>query len=388
VLLTTLGPWPVAAAARATPGHVLSAQGAQAPAVPTLRASGRHLTLGGRTVQLTGVNAYELATDWGTNAGCGGMLTDAQLTGFFASLPPNSLVRFWAYQGSMAVDVDTHQLDWRPLDRVFAAAAAAHERLIVSVAGQGGTCDGRHWQDVSWYEGGYTQVFNSPSNTDGTGLDPLSYWAYLQDLVARYRSSPALGMWEPVSEAEASSCPAVDEPVDCSGHQTCPSETTAAVALRSFFDLVGARIHQIDPAHLVESGLLGGGQCGTQGADYQYVQASPGVDVLSYHDYGDPAVALGGDPWNGLAVRFAQAATLDKPIIGGEVGITAGPAPGCTSSAGRAADLGAKMQAQLAAGSSALLPWDWVPSTTGRCSFDIAPGDAVLTMMAAYPLER
>ena len=33
--------------------------------------------------------------------------------------------------------------------------------------------------------------------------------------------------------------------------------------------------------------------------DYQYVSASPGIDVLSYHDYYGPA-ALGGDQWNGL----------------------------------------------------------------------------------------
>ena len=94
----------------------------------------------------------------------------------------------------------------------------------------------------------------------------------------------------------------------------------AASALRYFFDTVGAEIHALDPKHLVESGLLGGGQCGTQGSDYQYVSASPGIDVLSYHDYYGPA-ALGGDQWNGLAVRFAQMAALGKPIIAGEVGL-------------------------------------------------------------------
>ena len=47
----------------------------------------------------TGYNAYQLATDWGTNAGCGGMATTAQIDAFFASLRPDSLVRFWAFQG-------------------------------------------------------------------------------------------------------------------------------------------------------------------------------------------------------------------------------------------------------------------------------------------------
>ncbi len=345
-----------------------------------------HLTLDGSTYQFTGVNAYELATEWGTNAGCGGMLSDAQLDQFFASLRPNSLVRIWALQGSMATDVVTHQIDWQPLDRVFAAATAYHQRLIVSMAGQGGTCDGQHWQDPSWYDGGFMQVFNSSSNSDGDGLDPLSYWQYMQDLVNRYKSSPALGMWEPFSEAEASTCPVQYEPTNCSGHQTCPDEATAAAALRHFFDVVGVEIHGLDPDHLVESGLLGGGQCGTSGSDYEYVQASPGIDVLSYHDYYSPTAPLGGDQWNGLSVRFAQAASLHKPIIAGEVGIEAGPGTGCVSQNGRVNDTEAKLRAQFAAGSSGELLWDWVPSSSSPCSYDIAPGDPVLGLLSSYPL--
>jgi len=59
--------------------------------------------------------------------------------------------------------------------------------------------------------------------------------------------------------------------------------------------------------------MLGGGQGGTAGGDYEYVSGSPGIDVLS-----DPGPALiGSDQWNGLGVRFQQAAVLDKPIIEG-----------------------------------------------------------------------
>ena len=168
----------------------------------------------------------------------------------------------------------------------------------------------------SWYAGGFRNVDNSPGNSDGRGLTPLSYWTYMNDIVNRYADSPALGMWEPMSEAEASTCPAADEPSNCSGHQTCPSETAAASALEYFFNSVGAQIHQLDPEHLVEGGFLGGGQCGTSGPDYQSVGASPGIDVLSVHDYYGSA-PLGGDQWNGMAVRFAQAKALDKPIITG-----------------------------------------------------------------------
>ena len=97
---------------------------------------------------------------------------------------------------------------------------------------------------------------------------PLSYWDYLQAIVSRYATSPALGMWEPMSEAEASNCSQQYQPTSCSGRQSGPDEAAAAASLRYFFDTVGGEIHALDPRDLVESGLLGGGQCGSQGADY------------------------------------------------------------------------------------------------------------------------
>jgi mannan endo-1,4-beta-mannosidase len=277
----------------------------------------------------------------------------------------------------MATNVNTGQLDWSPLDRVFATAAAHGQRLIPVITAQDGSgCDGDHWQDPTWYQGGFKTVFNDPATTDGRGLTPLSYWTYLQDIVARYASSPALGMWEPISEAEASTCPAQYEPTNCSGHQQCVDEATAASALRYFFDTVGAEIRSLDPKHLIESGLLGGGQCGTQGSDYQYVSASPGIDVLSYHDYWG-SVPIGGDQWNGMAVRLRQSVAVRKPIIAGETGLQAGSAPGCLSTAARNATFAAKDQAQAQAGSSGMLLWNWVPSLTDPCSYDIAPTDPV-----------
>jgi hypothetical protein len=347
------------------------------PYSSTIQASGTQLYLYGAPYRFAGVNAYEAATDWGTNAGCGADLSDAQLDQLFAALPPNSLVRFWAFQGTLATNYSTHQLDWAPLDRVFSAAAAYHQRLIVVISGQGSGCDGGHWQDPSWFDGGFKNVYNDPSSTDGRGLTPLSYWTYLQEIVSRYATSPALGMWEPFSEAEASTCPAQYQPTNCSGHQTCPNEAVAAASLRYFFDTVGAEIHALDPNHLVESGLLGSGQCGTVFNDYQYISASPGIDVLSYHDYYGTS-PLGGDQWNGIAKRMSQSVALGKPIIAGEAGLTAGTGPGCLSDASRNADLITKEQAQFQAGASGLLVWNWVPTLSSPCSYDVAPTDPMM----------
>ena len=194
--------------------------------VPTgqspITVQGGHLELDGQPYTFTGVNAYEIGTEVDVNPGCGGQESDAQLNELFSSLPPNSLVRFWAFQDAIATNVHTDQLDWAPLDRVFAAAAAHGQRLIVTLTDQGGVCDGDHWQDPSWYEGGFMDVFNSPSNSDGSGHTPLSYWDYMQDVVNRYKNSPALGMWEPISEAEASTCDGNYYPGTCWGHTSCP----------------------------------------------------------------------------------------------------------------------------------------------------------------------
>ncbi len=342
--------------------------------------SDAHLTLDGLPYTAIGVNAYEIATDWGVDAGCGAMLSNQQLDQFFASLPPNSLVRFWAWQGTTAVNVNTGQIDWAPLDRVFAAAAAYGQRLIPVLAGQGGGCDdGGRWQDPAWYDGGFMQVYNDPAL--GQGTTPLSYWDYLQAIVNRYKDSPALGMWEPISEAEASTCPPQYEPTNCGGHQTCPDEAAAAQALRYFFDTVGGEIHALDPNHLVEDGLMSNGQCGAINTDWVYVSESPGIDVLSYHDYSDPTVDLPGDQWNGLATRLQEAASIGKPIIGGEMGIGAGTGTGCLTDAQRSADLVSKIDAQIAQGSSGVLPWDWVPSAQSGCSTDIGPTDAFMSAL-------
>lgn len=342
------------------------------------------LVLDGRPYRDVGLNVYELATDWGVNNGCGAMLSDAQMNSFFASLPAHTLVRFWAWQATMAVNVKTGQIDWAPLDRVFDAAAAHHDLLLVSLTSQGGDCDDNHWKDPAWYDGGYRETYGP--NTNGT-VSPLSYWQYVQEIVTRYRNSPALGMWEPVNEPEASSCPPGYSGVACSGHQTCPDETAAAQALRNFFDTVGGEIHSLDPGGLVEAGFLGAGPCGTAGHDYQYVGASPGIDVLTYHDYYPPDDAVGGDQWNGIAVRESQAKALDKPLIAGEVGLTGGdPADtqDCLSLSTRQSDFAVRIAQQSALGTEVFLFWNWVPPPADNCSGDITTGDPSLSLLGQF----
>ena len=342
-----------------------------------LAASGTRLTLGGVPYRDVGVNAYEIATYWGINSGCGSMLTDYQLDQFFASLPVHSLIRFWAWQGSMAINVHTGQLDWRPLDRVVNAAATHNDLLIVSLASPDGSCDDDHWKDSSWYEGG----FRSSYGPNLEGVTSIPYWSYVQQIVSRYAGSPAIGMWEPMSEPEGSSCQDGYRGHGCEDHQTCVDEAAAASALRHFYDLVGQEIHTLDPRHLVEAGFVGSGQCGTSYRDFANVGASPGIDVLSYHEYYPPEEPLGGDQWNGLVFRSQQATAVGKPLIAGEMGVPSGTGAGCVTPAARESYLKAKISAQSNLGVAVFLLWNWEPTASVSCSFDMLPGDPALGLI-------
>ncbi len=375
-----------AVAAAATVLSDLPAMLAGAATTGTIGASGTTLTLSGQRYSFVGVNAYELATDWANNAGCGAMLSDGQMAGLFASLPPGGVVRFQAFQETTGINPRTGGLNWAGLDRVFAAAATARVKVIPVLGGQGSGCDGGHWEDPAWYNGGYTQVYNMPANSDGRGLQPLSYKTWVTNVVKRYASSPALGMWEPMGEPEASTCPVAYQPGNCEGHQICPDEAAASAALSAFFTTIGGLIHKLDKSHLVEAGLLGGGQCGTQGQDYQSVISSPGIDIASYHDYYESA-PMGGDQWNGIAVRIAQARAVNKPIIAGELGITAGVGEAsCESTDQRVTDMAAKFSTQFAAGSSGEMIWNWSPDGLGPCSFNTTTGDALMGWLATNPI--
>jgi mannan endo-1,4-beta-mannosidase len=345
-----------------------------------LTANGGRLMLGGQPYRDVGLNAYEIGTDWGVNAGCGDMLTDTQMTAFFASLPAHTLVRFWAWEGNLAVNIHTGQIDWTGLDRVFSAAAAHNDLLMVSLSGQGGGCDDNIWKDPAWFQGGYRT--EAGTNSIGQAL-PLTFWQYVQAIVARYSSSPALGMWEPISEPEASDCPAGYSGDACMGHQTCPDEAAASRDLRGFYDNVGGEIHLLDPRHLVEAAFIGSGQCGTTWQNYQYVGASSGIDVLAIHDYYGADAAVGGDQWNGIAERATQARTLNKPLISGEVGIKGGPGS-CPNDPARATGFSDRIQQQSAIGVSVFLFWNSEHTPASGCTYDIGWSDPTMALLGRF----
>jgi hypothetical protein len=185
-----------------------------------------------------------------------------------------------------------------------------------------------------------------------------------------------VAIWEPINEPYPST-------VRSDGSQYCSS--TAPATLRTFFDTVGQQIRSLDPNHLVGSGLIGSGQCGAGGADYETLHQSPGLDVASYHDYGHDDSPIPGDQWNGLQRRIDQMARIGKPLIVGEVGITAADGvAGCNTTAVRRDKLKAKADAQFRAGVDAFIPWVWSKTTRTSCDYDIKPGDLTLALLRGY----
>lgn len=349
------------------------------PVSPFVKASGRELYLNGEKYQFTGVNAYNLGTYPGANAGCGSYVDNVDT--FFSKLRPNSVIRMWAFQGATSTNVTTKQTDWTGLDRIVNAAERNGMKLILVLGEQSGHCDDGHYKDIAWYSGGYKEV----TNDYGNGLTPLPYFDYVKQVVSRYKNSPSIAMWEPMNEPAAGTCK-TGKGYECYADLACPDEQAAAKAMRSFFDEVGGTIKSIDPNHLISSGTIGDGQCGTVYEDYKYVHESPGIDVGSFHDYQRDDQPIPGDEWNGMRKRIEQMTLVNKPLITGEVGMLAKDNDaGCISYDTRKNKMKAKLDAQFAAGVAGFIPWSYTNGNSGSCNYDIVQNDPLLTLIRDYP---
>ncbi len=211
-------------------------------------------------------------------------LSDAQLDQLFASLPPNSLVRFWAFQGTIATNVATHQLDWGPtrsgVCRGCRSRPAAHRRprwpgkrlRRGPLAGPGLVRRGIP-TGSSTIPAPLTVEVSRRSPT-GTISKPSS---------AGMPHPQRLGMWEPMSEAEASTCSQQYQPTSCSGHQSLSGRSSrGCFALRYFFDTVGGEIHCPRPAAISSRAASWvAGQCGTRVQRLSIRLGQPGYPTCS-----------------------------------------------------------------------------------------------------------
>lgn len=315
---------------------------------PAVVLSGGHLALQQSGVTMpwnfTGINAFQLASNYSVNYGCGyGYWTPQSLNSFFAQTKPNELIRTWAFQ-YLATSRYTGKRDWTAMDQMVTAAYKAKAHLVLTLGNQEGTCDDYHWKDPSWYGVGYTQVFNS------TGTSPSSYASWVSEVVARYAGNPAIAMWEPINEPQAAVC-SVNSPTNgpgCYGHLSCPDEVGTKQTLINFFNTVGGMIRRMDPGKLISDGSLGGSQCGVANdVNFGQVISSSGIDVVGYHDYSGYTITPGD-----LPTRVREAAAAGKATMIGEAGIY-----GCMSATQEADIYRQKIAAALKLGVSGYLPW-------------------------------
>jgi len=353
---------------------------ATVPNSPFVSAQGTNLYLNGSLYQFTGINAFNLGTYTG-NVGCG--IEESNLNTVFSHLRPNSMVRVWAFQGSITTNPVTKKTDWTGLDRVINTAQKDGDKLILVLGDQAGNCDDGHWRDTAWYAGGYTKAINDYGN----GLTPIPYFDYVKMVVARYKDSPAVAMWQPINEPVVAECSGA-QGTACYAKQVCTNEAASTKALRSFFDTVGGAIKSIDKNHLVSSGLGGNGQCGAVFQDYQYVNESPAVDVVTYHDFDHITQPMPGDQYNGLQERLNQAKAMNKPLMVGEVGIQAvSNGSGCINLTTRRDDMKAKMDAQFKAGIVGFMPWAIADNDATSCNYNIGDNDPTLALLHDYPVS-
>lgn len=350
-------------------------------AAPGLTRRGAQLQLDGKPVRLSGVNGFSLTTWWATNWGCGTQVDD--LDAFFSKVGRGALVRTWAFQSLGFDNKRAQALDFSAIDRVVQAAERNGVLLDLALSDQAGTCDDGRWHDRAWYAGGYKQV----RNDDGRGLTPLPYDQWVQRVVSRYASSPAVAIYEPVNEPEAADCRADLRGGACFGSAPCPPD--AADVLRRFFDEIGGTIHRLDPNALVSSGVIGSSQCGMAGGGFSRVHSSSGIDIASFHDYGAPRQALTGE----LATRIREATALSKPLLVGEVGVGGSNDAdtinrGCPSLGERAQLHLAKRGAAFDAGADGYLPWWFAPGREGGCTDSLTWDDPLLTQLTSIVRTR
>jgi hypothetical protein len=287
-------------------GLTLLAFGAPAEAAPKASATVGFVTAHGTQLQVNG-QPWKFA---GYNLPCANpfTLSNSALGYYLDDIRQNSganVLRVWFFQSQGG------PRNWTNFDRVISALKSRGMRAIVTLTNETSTCDepgaSTFYKTDSWYQTGYL----SPE-----GGYTLSFHDYAVAVAKHYAKEPTVAFWQLVNEAQAPS-------EDSSGHVTCPDETAARNALRSFSDDMVQAIHSVDTSHLVDLGTLSTGACGiVNDGDYTYVHAGA-LGLCEDHDYGAPATAMPA-ALNGI---IDDCRKLDKPVYIGESGIPANVGP-------------------------------------------------------------
>jgi hypothetical protein len=327
-----------------------------------IQRSGTGLTLAGRPFRFLGLNIYNCNSDGGATRGCsydlqsGTLLDDTLVAAGYLKV-----LRCWFFQRFAS---NAGVRDWTYLDKTISTAKARGFRVIAVLGNQWGDCESAPanvYHTRSWYATRYK-----------TDLEPIqTYYAWIQAVATRYASEPGIAWWELLNEPEDA---------DTLGG-VC--NAAAPATLKAWADDCASVVKVADANHMVGLGTLAGQQCGSSGADYQNLFSGANIDLLAYHDYGNPSTALPAQ----LSSCLGAARALNKPLFVGEIGITAADPGGGTTLAGRSKLFAAKFVAQLGAGTVGAVPWVWRSGPQGGSSltdYNIGPTDPVLDVVRGF----
>lgn len=329
---------------------------------------GRQFSVDGEPFRFVGFNLYDAAASDRYSCRPASRIAPEDLEDHFRWLHDEAgvtVIRFWAYQ-----TYTDGGRDFSAVDRVVDAARATGIRLIPVLEDGPGDCStGEAGVPLAEADGGnwFTEGYRKPY-----GSARLSYRDYARVMAEHYRDEPAILAWMLVNEAETSA-----------------RDDQGRSVLVSFAGDVAGLVHSADPHHLVTLGTQGNGAPGGSGADFLAVYNQADLDFVEVHDwarYGSDSEAMPGAAADGtlpaadsetcrsqtapIACSFAIAADIEKPIVVGEVGISATDAAG----RGRRAELlRAKAQAAFDAGASGYLVWHY--STQQTDGYDVVRSD-------------
>lgn len=323
-------------------GAYLINGGSATAAVPAnfVYRSGTKLMLNGSQYKFVGYNAFGMF-------GCeGSAWSRAQMDTYFAGLPAASMTRVWAFRN----------YGTGMIDQAVASAAAHNQKLILTLTNDLNDCVSDGAKNNTWYTSGYKS----------------SYLGWAKQAAAKYKDSPAVGMYE-----------IANEPGQAQGEGSLNGTT-----MKNFFQDVAASIKAADPNHLVGTGDNYEANYSGGKAAYQTASSAVAIDVLSLHDYESDYVSNGPVISTHFSPTKSAADALGKPIIIGEINDNS-----CkTAKSTRAANVKNSIDSYLSNGASGVLVWNFSQSYYNFCSsggedYIVTPADPLHTIIKNYSIK-
>ncbi|KAI5792476.1 glycoside hydrolase [Peziza echinospora] len=288
------------------------------PSTGYVTTSGTEFRLNGKKFYFVGSNAYWL-TYLTNNADIDYALDQFKASGmkvlriwgfgdYTSSQGSNTAFQIWS--GSTAT-INTGATGLQRLDYIVSAAAARGVKLIIPFV--------NNWNDYGGIKV-YVDAFASGQGHDAFYTNAnikTAYKKYVNAVVSRYKTSPAIFAWELANEAR------------CSGGLASSGSCTPA-KITAWVGEMSAYIKSLDSNHLVTDGSEGFFNRpsssdwfynGGEGVDFEAILSTSTIDFATFHLY--PSHWSKDYNWGTQFIKDhgTAAATINKPVVLEEYGI-------------------------------------------------------------------